>query len=490
MLCPIAGGGRQAFAAPARDGDAMISVRATRTVGLVLAGAMAAGAGLMAQSAPWYTEGDFRPTTRLAFDVVNELDEERVHVPVVIPREAFPVRDLHELDVTVVDPQLPPAPEPTQERLRVEGGHGLRAETNGHILLQQMDDLDKDGVWDELFFVVGALKPRETRRIYLYLGTNQRGWNPHETHAGLGSYVRHLVPFWESKHIGWKLWFPTSVDVYGKRKGMLVSPRLYIENLDGYGVTLIDPAMGSDMQSVDASFGGGGIGVFESPETPARVSVPRFTPARTASGKRINFNAGPIGDTRYAFDVVANGPVRSMIRVKTMNWHSGQGSYEVEQLYTAYAFHNYSTCRVTFTRWLPKAAGAKPAAGIRKKEGEDHYLQRGGVVITASPESTRDPETGLNMVNTDMVGSALVVRDEFRPEYQFVEDYSGNHTFRLTPRADGSFDYLIAGAWSEGEVLTTYEAFEAYVLKTAREYNSPVRVRYAGTETLQAPPGR
>ena len=214
--------------------------RMARWTGTVALAALTA-AGLAAQQWPWYSEGDFHPTTRLAFDLVNELDEERVNVPVIVLREAFPVRDLHELDVTVVDPQLPPAPEPSKQRLMVEGGHGLRGEVNGHILLQQMDDLDKDGVWDELFFVT-SLKPRETRRIFLYLGTNQRGWNPHETHAGLGSYVRHLVPFWESKHIGWKLWFPTSVDVYGKRKPMLVSPRLYIENLDGYGVTLIDPA--------------------------------------------------------------------------------------------------------------------------------------------------------------------------------------------------------------------------------------------------------
>ena len=66
--------------------------------------------------------------------------------------------------------------------------------------------------------------------------------------------------------------------------------------------------MGSDIQSVDNSFGGGGIGLFESPEAPATVSVPRFTPARDAAGVKINFNAGPIGDTRYVFDVVANGP--------------------------------------------------------------------------------------------------------------------------------------------------------------------------------------
>ena len=50
-----------------------------------------------------------------------------------------------------------------------------------------------------------------------------------------------------------------------------------------------------------------------------------------------------------------------------MNWNTGKGSYEVEQLYTAYAYQSYSTCRVTFTKFLPKGAGVRLAAGIRKK---------------------------------------------------------------------------------------------------------------------------
>jgi hypothetical protein len=438
------------------------------------------GAAVLAQDGAWYTQGDFVPSRRLVFELTNDLDLDRVNVPVVIRRGQMPVTDLHELQVTVVDPSLPPAPEPDAARLKLAGGHELRGETNGHILRQQMDDLDKDGVWDELFFVTDIGR-KATKRIEIYLGMNQRGWNPHETHAAIGSYMRHLVPFWESKHIGWKLWFPTSVDVYGKRKPMLIANRLYMENLDGYGVTILDPAMGSDIQSVESSFGAGGIGVFESPESPATVSVPRYTPARTAAGVRLNFNAGQISDTRYAYDVVVNGPVRSMVRVKTMNWNTGQGSYEVEQLYTAYASQNYSTCHVRFTRWLPIRAGAKPAVGIRKKTGENHYLQRDGVVITASPEAS-DPETGQSFLDIQMVGSALIVPGEFRPEYQFVSDYLGNHTFRVTPRADGTYEYLIAGAWSEGAVLKTWDSFQQYVVQAALEYESPVRIRFVADD--------
>ena len=70
---------------------------------------------------------------------------------------------------------------------------------------------------------------------------------------------------------------------------------------------------------------------------------------------------------------------------------------------------------------------------------------------------------------------------DFVPERRVAEN-QGNHTFSVTPRADGSFEYLIAGAWSEGAVVNTWGEFEAYVLKTARRYESPVRVRALGVE--------
>ena len=454
--------------------------RATRLVAVTLALGTSSAAP-SAQSGGWYTQGDFAPTQRIVIELTNALDIDRVNTPVIIRRDQMPTTDVNELTVTVVDPSLPPHAAPTPERMKLGGGHEVLAETHGRALMQQLDDLDKDGVWDELFFVTD-IKARATKRIEIYLGLNQRGWNPHETHAGIGSYVRHLVPFWESKHIGWKLWYPTSVDVYAKRTPMLMANRLYMENLDGYAVSLTDPAMGSDIQSVENTFGGGAIALFESPDAPGRASVPRYTPARTAAGVTENFNAGQISDTRYAYDVVVNGPVRSIIRVKTMNWQTGKGSYEVEQLYTAYAQQSYSTCQVRFTRFLPTVAGVTPGAGIRKKPREAHRYQQGGVVITAGPEAVIDPDSGTISSDVSMIAGAIVVRDEFKPEFRFVDDFKGNYAFSVTPRRDLSYQYLIAGAWSEGAVLNTYAAFEQYVLQTAREYNSPIQVRVLARE--------
>ncbi|HVJ03576.1 MAG TPA: DUF4861 family protein [Sphingomonas sp.] len=421
----------------------------------------------------WYAQDSFVPTERIAIEVRNPLGEARTNSPVTIPASALPMlRDVHELSITLVDPRLPGIAMPSVEKRALEGAHGQLAETNGHAVEYQLDDLDQDGLWDELFFMAD-FAAGETRIFYLYLGHQQRGWNPHGTHAGIGSYMRHSVPFWESTNIGWKLWYPTDIDIYAKRKPQLMAHRLYTENLDGYAVSLIDPALGSDIMDVADSFGGGGIGMFDDPADPDAVSRPRFTP-KSLPG---NFNGGPVSDTRYAFSLIANGPLRSMVRIKTMNWNSGRGRYELEQTYTAYARQDYSTARVRFIRFEPGTPGARFAVGVRRRGGETLKVQKGGLVVTAAPEIIRNPddrEAVQPSMKVDYAGTALVVRDVYNPEYVFSAARGGNHLMRIAPDADRSFEYLIAAGWSEGAGPKTPEQFATYVEKAAREYNAPI----------------
>ena len=97
-----------------------------------------------AGESPWYVQGNFKPAQRLEFTLSNKLDFNRENAPVVIRREGFPLPDLHEMWVTVVDPELPSYEGPSEELLRLQGGHQLRAESNGHAIFHQMDDLDKE----------------------------------------------------------------------------------------------------------------------------------------------------------------------------------------------------------------------------------------------------------------------------------------------------------------------------------------------------------
>jgi len=432
----------------------------------------------------WYTEGNFAPEKRMKITIQNTLNIDRDDCPVVITHEEFPVKKLHEMWVTIVDPSLPPKEKPTEEEMAFVGGHGILEETNGHQIFYQLDDLDKDGIWDELFFQTN-LKAGETKTMYIYFGFSGRGWNPLGTYATIGSYCRHIIPWWESKNIGWKLWFPTSVDMYGKRQPHLISHLMCQDNLCGYsGVHKVNWEYGSDIMRVSNSFGAGGIGLFEFAEKPDSISMPRFAPVEGEKISEANFNEDQITDTRYAFDVVVNGPLRSTIRVKTMNWDSGNGFYELTQDYTAYTNQNYSTCKVQFTKFLPHQNGVQFACGIRANEIDaENYIEK-GIAIRSGEELAADPDddSELRTHKVDFVGSALVVKDIYQPEYVKLKSFGGNHVFKIHVNTEKSFEYMIAGAWSEGVVYNTPDLFKEYVRKSALEYNNPVIVSFKDLE--------
>lgn len=438
---------------------------------------------VMATDYPWYTQGDFAPQQRIVYQVTNPLDRAISHASVIIKRENFPLPDLHEMVVTIVDPQGTPRPEPSDSVLNVQGGHQLRAESNGRMLFHQWDDLDKDGIWDELFFQID-LKAGETRTIHIYLGENIRGWNKHHTHANIGSYCRHIMPFWETEEVGWKIWFANSCDAYGKRKPSLVSPVLYMENIDGYGIANINYDYGSDIQGVAPSFGASAICLFEFPEKPNLVSMPRKTPTKARLAPESLWNAGQISDTRYAYDVVVNGPIRSMVRIKGMNWDSGNGFYEYEQFYTAYAHHNYCISNVHFTTFQPHKADVLPGCGMRKKPQENHFVQKGGIIISSGPEEIHDPEKIDSRENivVDFIGGAIIVKDCYQPNYRFIPEYEGNHTFCVTP-VENTYEYMVCTAWSEGTKLTNQKDFDRYVEQMAEEFNKPVTYQFIKIES-------
>ena len=149
----------------------------------------------------WYTEGDFAPTHRVRVDVANPLAFDRQDCPIVITRDQFPETSFNEADIFVVDPALPSQPDPSKAEAKRVGSGITFKETNGHHIPFQLDDLDKDGVWDELFFM-SDFRPGEIKSFYVYFGAGDRGMFEHETHAELGNYGRRLVPWWESKTMG------------------------------------------------------------------------------------------------------------------------------------------------------------------------------------------------------------------------------------------------------------------------------------------------
>jgi len=419
------------------------------------------------QSGGWYTEGDFEPHKRIKLTLTNPLDIDRKDCPVCILRTDLSFQNIPQRYITVVDPSLPSNPEPTEEELRKFSGYLMRKEEFGHYIEYQMDDIDRDGIWDELFFMTD-FKAGETKTMYLYIEEAERGLYKHKTHAGIGYYGRHMVPFWEAENVGWKLWFPMSVDLHGKRGPRLTAYPEYTENLSGYYMPY---ELGTDIMTVSTTFGAGGIGLFEVPSQPDSVSRP---------GYNFRTGEGPFFSTRYAFEVIYNGPLRSMIRAKTMNWETGSGRYELEQYYTAYAHKSYSTCKVVFTTFLPDEASTTFACGIREIMNQYDSYRKGGTVISFGKDleiRTPDEDIDDEGLMVDFEGIGLVVKDSYQPEYYNIKGLGGNHVFKVPVTPGHTFEYMILGGWSEGAVNTTEREFKEYVISESQKYNNPVSVR-------------
>ena len=435
---------------------------------LLLGTALFTCLGAFAQTKPtygWYTEGtDYAPTQRIRITVTNPLDIPNEHCPVVVKRSKLPVQNVPERWINLVDPNLPENEEPTFEELKAMSGYVRRKETNGHFVELQVDDLDKDGVWDEIFFLTD-LKPRETREFYIYIDHYERGLMEHKVHAAIGNYGRHTVPLWESEHMGWKLWYPHSVDLHGKREPMLTAYYEYSTNKSGYYMPW---ELGTDIMTVAETFGSGSMCVFENPknlDSPARAY--HNSPAE---------DKGPFNETRFAYDVVFNGPLRSRIKVKTMNWNSGNGFYELEQYYTAVAHKSWSTVEVKFNEFLPPSNEALFGAGIRRIMEEYKCVNKNGYAISMGKNVEAripDEDIGEEVLVVPWQGIGIVVKDPFRPEYHNINGFGGNHVFTIPVTADLTFEYMIVGGWSFGKVNNNEKDFVKYVDTEALKYNNP-----------------
>ena len=435
---------------------------------------LSAGMADAQSTAGWYTEGkDYAPTRRIKINVTNPLSIPVKGAPVVVPRKSLPFQNIPERWIGIVDPNGPSDPEPTMEELKKNSGYVRRKETNGHYVELQVDDKDKDGVWDEIFFMTD-LAPRQSKDFYIYIDHYERGMYEHRVHANIANYGRHTVPLWESKDMGWKLWYPHEVDLHGKRAPMLTAYYEYSTNKSGYYMPW---EMGTDIMTVASTFGAGGMAVFENPNDMENPSRAYHSPFK---------NKGPFDDSRFTFDVVYNGPLRSMIKVTTTNWNSGKGFYELEQYYTAVAGKSWTTVENKFTKFLPPNADVNFGAGIRKIMNEYTSVNKKGIAISMGKDIEAripDEDIGEEVLMVPWQGIAMVIRDKYKPEYKNIKNFGGNHVFKMPVTSDLSFEYMLLGAWSHGEVNKDEKTFVKYVEDEAVKYNNPPVIKVFGFET-------
>ncbi|MBC7886953.1 MAG: DUF4861 domain-containing protein [Ferruginibacter sp.] len=228
----------------------------------------------------------------------------------------------------------------------------------GDTIPAQLDDLNRDNRWDELFFVVDLparftqkfslewvkAKPAFIKRTGVRFGKRSSASSPVRPANNEIMYARDMPkslgfqryqtdgPSWENDKVGFRHYLDgrNAKDVFGKRVSYLSPEDVGINAAgaveDNYHVMA---AWGRDILAVGNSVGIGGIALMK------RDSIMRL-------GVTVDDSINNVEKT--TFSIVSEGPVRSLMNFKYYNWKPGHKSYNAEETVSIwpgmYAYQN------------------------------------------------------------------------------------------------------------------------------------------------------
>ncbi len=206
----------------------------------------------------------------------------------------------------------------------------------GDTVAAQLDDLDGDGQWDELFFVVDLpangeqllqlswanATPDYTARTNIRFGKRTSADTPVQPQKSDTSYANQLPksagygyqpyqtdgPSWENDKVGFRHYLDgrNAKDLFGKRVSYMAPETVGLNAAgaveDNYHVM---EAWGRDIMAVGSSPGIGGIALMIG-ETPYRLGV------------TVDDTVNNVEST--TFNIITEGPVRSVMHLRYNNW--------------------------------------------------------------------------------------------------------------------------------------------------------------------------
>lgn len=192
------------------------------------------------------------------------------------------------------------------------------------IIPSQLDDLDGDGVSDELVFVSTLPANSETRLVCHYDSTQPyESSYPKRADAAIGWTERSDLG-WESD-VGAFRAYDGQFDFFGKRK-----PSLILEGIKSVNYHNMQD-WGMDVLFVGQTAGIGGISIWVSDE---RIKA---------------FNPAGVGDVRIEQHIVADGPVRSLVTMELSNLAPPADTYTVRLDMSMYAGNTWTRQDITIT---------------------------------------------------------------------------------------------------------------------------------------------
>ncbi|WP_215225111.1 DUF4861 domain-containing protein [Echinicola shivajiensis] len=361
--------------------------------------------------------------------------------------------------------------------------------SGGDTIPAQWDDTDGDGAWDELFMVLD-FSAKEKKKLQLAWATEKPAFqartsvrfglregadisvHPAQSDTlpadGLPKSVGYQPyqtdgPSWENDKVGFRHYFDgrNAKDLFGKKTSQMSPEEVGISSEgaveDNYHVM---EDWGRDILAVGNSVGLGGVALMIDGE-PARLGVTVIDSINNVE--------------KSVFQIIEEGPVRSIIQYDYLNWETHDRSYDVQEVSTIwpgmYAYKNEVSVKGLKgdEELLIGLVNINNDMDLAEIEINDEW-----VVLLTHDQQTYEKEWWLGM--------ALILPKSI---YQgFTEapesgDLSNSYLAKLTVEESQPVAYYAVAGWElSDEQFTDREYFKSYVVDLVNQLTAEVEVAW------------
>jgi hypothetical protein len=341
----------------------------------------------------------------------------------------------------------------------------------------QLDDIDQDGNWDELFFQLN-LEGNQVDTVSVVYGSElseQKEFDK-RVHATIETHPRDpwvvYKPAWESELMAYCTYGATQIDCIGKTMPRLTLNYFYGENPHPQHAFSIE--YGHDFLLTGNTMAAHSIFIRESDGTIARP----WTTNSYSIMKKIERNAD------YNTTIMSDGPLRTLVRTTISNWQTDKGIYTCELLYSIEAMQRYTILNLSLSNFPGNSEDIQLGAGFKQIyqnveiEKNEHYLM----------SVARDvPEAG---ILNRYIGLGILFQEDLKtekidiladPELQNIPN-NGPNLGIVFPKGKITLKHAFVAAWEKDGGITSIDQWRKYLTKLSQEFSNPLRIQVLSSE--------
>ena len=350
-----------------------------------------------------------------------------------------------------------------------EGKIPLLKSEKGDTIPYQLDDLDQNGLWDELAFEVNMAAEEELKIAIDLIDEKKAPSFPQMTNVRLGigkqdkkkvidtkSYKRTIDlrkdstifiqmegPAWENDKVTFRIYFDprNGIDIFGKTTAELVMDKVGLG--DNYHA-LAD--WGMDILKVGNSLGAGSIALMEENQL-IRLGETKST----------------------SFDIIAEGPVRAILRLTFEGWQVGEESLKVTQTISIWKGHYYYKNQVKISGFKGEKALVSGIVNLHSDSSDYAINEKYVSLLTFDKQSE----------NKDYLGMALLTGKEYFKSFGQTSEkdslITDTYYMQMKIKEDKVSEYYFFAGWEKSsDDFKNLKSFQTSVDNACQRLFNPV----------------